>query len=130
MSKGSDTASGALAGAGTGAAVGSFVGPWGTAIGAGVGALGGALAGYFGSSSDEEEKRARDLANIIAEIKRKQQLMPELSRNMLNRQLSARGPGNEMIGQMYGRQYMFKPEDYQKSPIPDGMFGPENPGGR
>ena len=124
MSRGASAFGGAASGAGAGAAIGSFGGPIGTGIGAGVGAIGGALAGLFSGVDDAAEERARNLKRIMADIRMKQALMPQMGQNMLNRQLTARAPGNLLTGQIAGQQYMFKPEDYQQSPIPEGMFAP------
>ena len=92
--------------------------------------VGGVLESLWGSP--EAEQRDKHLKQIMADIKMRQAFMPEMSKNMLNRQFDAMSPSNQMIGQMYGPQYMQKPQQFQGNPIPQGMFGPPppKPGGR
>ena len=84
--------------------------------------VGGVFEGLFGSP--EQEKRDANLKRIMADIKMRQGMMPEMSQNMLNRQFGAMSPSNNLIGEMYGPQYMQDPSKFQQSPIPQGMFGP------
>lgn len=106
-----------------GAAAGSVIGG---PIGGAIGGLGGLLVGgLFGADEDKAAKRKQKMLHEMAIAYQAQR--PELAQsqtNALNQTLSAYAPSNQMIGDMYGSQYMQDLDALGQNPMTPGMMNP------